>query len=122
MFSGTGLRGLDGTAWYHPRRLSVDSGAVAAGNANPAQQVLDVGATHGDDLGGLRIYAFAGSLGAQRVIDAARSLARQSGVPRRRVTAVNRSATYSHNDPNSAYPRNDFIARLVPFLARVRRD
>ena len=122
MFSGTGLRGLDGTAWYHPRRLSIDSGAVAAGNANPAQQVLDVRATHGDDLDKLRIYAFAGSLGAQRVIDAARSLARQSGVPRRRVTAVNRSSTYSHNDPNSAYPRNDFIARLVPFLARVRRD
>ena len=25
MFSGTGLRSLDGTAWYHPRRLSIDS-------------------------------------------------------------------------------------------------
>jgi pimeloyl-ACP methyl ester carboxylesterase len=122
MFSGTGLRGLDGTAWYHPRRLTIDSGAVAAGNVNPAQQVLDVRATHGDDLDGLRIYAFAGSLGAQRVIDAAKGLARQSDIPRRRVTVVNRSSTYSHNDPNSAYPRNDFIARLVPFLARVRRD
>jgi pimeloyl-ACP methyl ester carboxylesterase len=122
MFSGTGLRGLDGTAWYHPRRLTIDSGAVAAGNMNPAQQVLEVRATHGDDLDRLRIYAFAGSLGAQRVIDAAKGLARQSDIPRRRVTVVNRSSTYSHNDPNSAYPRNDFIARLVPFLARVRRD
>ena len=32
-----GLRSLDGTAWYHPQRLTLDSGAVAAGNANPAQ-------------------------------------------------------------------------------------
>ena len=50
MFSGSGLKGLDGTAWYHPQRLTIDSGAVAAGNANPAQQILDVHATHGDDL------------------------------------------------------------------------
>jgi pimeloyl-ACP methyl ester carboxylesterase len=121
MFSGTGLPGLDGTAWYHPRRLTIDSGAIAAGNANPAQQVLDVRATHGDDLRKLRIYAFAASLGAQRVIDAARGLASQSGIPARRLTVVNRSSTYAHNDPNAAYPRNDFIARLLPFLARVRR-
>ena len=47
VFSGWGLKGLDGTAWYHPQRLTIDSGAVAAGNANPAQQVLDVHATHG---------------------------------------------------------------------------
>ena len=50
MFSGWGLKGLDGTAWYHPQRLTIDSGAVAAGNANPAQDVLDVRATHGSDL------------------------------------------------------------------------
>jgi pimeloyl-ACP methyl ester carboxylesterase len=122
MFSGTGLPGLDGTAWYHPRRLTIDSGAVAAGNANPAQQVLDVRATHGDDLPKLRIYAFGAALGGQRVVDAAKSLARQSSIPRRLVTVVNRASTYAHNDPNSAYPRNDLIDRLVPFLARVRRD
>jgi hypothetical protein len=58
MFSGWGLRGLDGTAWYHPMRLTIDSGAVAAGNANAAQRVLDVHATRGRSLPrGLRIYA-----------------------------------------------------------------
>ncbi len=50
MFYGAGLKSLDGTAWYHPRRLTIDSGAVADGNANPAQKVLDVRATHGRDL------------------------------------------------------------------------
>ena len=50
MFSGTGLPGLDGTAWYHPRRLTIDAGAVAAGNPNPAQEILDVDAIHGADL------------------------------------------------------------------------
>src|SRR3954447_10736749 len=79
MFSGWGLKGLDGTAWYHPLRLTLDSRAVAAGNANDAQGVLDVHATHGHDLPKrLRIYAFAAALGGQRVLDAAKALARQS--------------------------------------------
>ena len=121
MFSGSGFKGLDGTAWYHTRRLTIDSGAVAAGNANPAQPVLDVRATHGDDLDGLRIYAFGAALGGERVLDAARLLARQSGIPRRHLTLVERSAIYSHNDPNSAGPANEFVKRLVPWLARVAR-
>jgi hypothetical protein len=122
MFSGWGLRGLDGTAWYHPMRLTIDSGAVAAGNANPAQAVLDVRATHGRDLPRrLRIYAFGASLGGRRVLDAAATLARQSRIPKRNLTLVDRHATYSHNDPNSAYPRNAFLARLVPYLRRLGR-
>jgi hypothetical protein len=120
MFSGSGLRGLDGTAWYHPRRLTIDSGAVAAGNRNPAQEVLGVRATHGDDLPRrLRIYAFGAALGGERVLEIARILARQSGIPRRRLTLVDRSRTHSHNDPNSAAPRNAFVERLVPFLERI---
>jgi hypothetical protein len=121
MFSGWGLASLDGAAWYHPLRLTIDSGAVAAGNANPAQRVLGVRAVHGDDLPrGLRIYAF-GAVGGSAVLDAARLLAQQSGIPRRRLTLVNRTRTYSHNDPNSAAPRNAFVDRLVPFLRRVAR-
>jgi hypothetical protein len=45
MFSGWGLQNLDGTAWYHPMRLTIDGGAVAEGVANPAQSVLDVHST-----------------------------------------------------------------------------
>jgi hypothetical protein len=120
VFSGWGLKGLDGTAWYHPQRLTIDSGAVAAGNANRAQRVLDVRATHGDDLPQrLRIYAFGASLGGERVLAAARILARQSGIPKRRLTLIDRQRTYSHNDPNSAAPRNAFVANLVPFLEGI---
>jgi len=121
LFAGAGLKGLDGTAWYHPQRLTLDSGAVAAGNANPAQRTLGLRAVHGDDLPKrLRIYAFAASLGGARVLDAARTLAAQSGIPRRRVTLVDRSATYAHNDPNSAAPRrNAFLKALIPFLKRT---
>jgi hypothetical protein len=119
MFSGWGLPGLDGTAWYHPLRLSIDSDAIAAGNANPAQDILGVRATHGDDLPKrMPIYAFGASLGGERVLEAARILARQSGIPKRRLTLVKRER-YSHNDPNSAAPRNDFVANLVPFLRRI---
>jgi pimeloyl-ACP methyl ester carboxylesterase len=122
MFSGWGLKSLDGTAWYHPQRLTIDSGAVAAGNANPAQDVLDVHATHGDDLSRkLRIYAFGAALGGERVLDAARVLASQSGIPKRNLKLIDRRTTYSHNDPNSASPKNDFLKHLVPFLKKLSR-
>ncbi len=32
MFYGTGLSGLDGTAWYHPQRLTIDSGSGQRGD------------------------------------------------------------------------------------------
>jgi pimeloyl-ACP methyl ester carboxylesterase len=122
MFSGTGLPGLDGTAWYHPMRLTIDSGSVANGVANPAQDVLGVRAIHGADLPRkLRMLAFGGSLGGQRVLDSTKALATQSGIPRRQLSLTNRATTYSHNDPNSAYPKNAFVAKLVPFLRKVAR-
>jgi hypothetical protein len=122
MFSGWGLKGLDGTAWYHPQRLTIDAGAVAAGNANPAQKVLDVRATHGDDLPRhLRIYAFGAALGGERVLEAATALAEQSQIPKRNLTLVDRHTTYAHNDPNSAAPRNAFVRTLLPVLRRIAR-
>jgi pimeloyl-ACP methyl ester carboxylesterase len=120
MFSGTGLQSLDGTAWYHPQRLTIDSGAVAAGNANPAQQILDVRATQGRDLPKrLLIYAFGAALGGQRVLDGATALAEQSGIPRDQLALVNGEAEYSHNDPAGASPTNEFLDNLRPFLRRV---
>jgi hypothetical protein len=122
MFSGWGLKGLDGTAWYHPRRLTIDAGAVADGNANPAQKVLGVRATHGRDLSrSLRVYAFGAALGGRRVLDAASALAKQSHIPKRQLTLVDRHTTYAHNDPNSAAPKNDFVKFLLPFLAKIGR-
>ena len=121
MFSGWGLKGLDGTAWYHPLRLTIDAGAVAAGNVNPAQQILGVHATHGDELPkSLRIYAFGAALGGTRVLDATRALAAQSHIPSSHLVLIDRQTTYAHNDPNSASPsRNDFLKRLIPFLKKL---
>ena len=119
-FAGEGLPGLDGTAWYHPLRLTIDAGAVADGNANPAQKVLDVHAIHGEDLPrNLRIYAFAAALAGTRSLDAAKTLAKQSHLAAGRLTLVDRHRTYAHNDPNTAAPsRNAFLKTLVPFLKR----
>jgi hypothetical protein len=121
MFSGWGLQNLDGTAWYHPMRLTIDGGAVAEGVANPAQSVLDVHSTDASKLPkSLRIYAFGAALGGARVLSAAQTLAATARIPRRNLKLVDRSATYAHNDPNSADPKvNAFIKRLVPFLRKV---
>ncbi|HEX4719867.1 MAG TPA: hypothetical protein VH300_15185, partial [Thermoleophilaceae bacterium] len=122
-FSGWGLKALDGTAWYHPLRLTIDAGAVADGNANDAQSVLGVHASHGRDLPkSLRIYAFGAALGGKRVLDAANTLAVQSHIPRRQVLLVDKHTTYAHNDPNTAAPKRDvFLKKLIPFLTSIAR-
>jgi pimeloyl-ACP methyl ester carboxylesterase len=123
MFSGTGLRGLDGTAWYHPMRLTIDAGAVAQGNANPAQKILDVDATMGHKLPrNLKIYAFGAALGGPGVPAAAEQLAKQSHIPRRNLTLLNRQSTYAHNDPAGASPsHNLFLKKLLPFLKGIAK-
>jgi pimeloyl-ACP methyl ester carboxylesterase len=122
MFCGKGLRSLDGTAWYHPVRLTLDSRSVADGNANPAQSVLNVKAIHGDDLSRkTKIYAFGAALGGEGVLATARILAQQSGIPDANLTLINRQSTYSHNDPSSAAPKNEFIGDLIPFLGRIQK-
>ena len=123
MFAGRGLQGLDGTAWYHPERLTLDSGAVNNGNRNPAQSVMGVRATMGHRLPRrLRMYAFGAALGGKAVLTATRQLARQSHIPRRRLVLVDRHATYAHNDPAGAAPKhNVFLRHLLPFLRRIGR-
>jgi len=115
-FFSPNLRDIDGTAWYHPMRLTIDSRSVAAGNDNPAQDVLDVNAIHGDDLGDMPILAFGAALGGQRVLDAAQNLADQSGIPADKLTLIDRHDTYTHIDPFTAFPENDFSSALVDFL------
>jgi pimeloyl-ACP methyl ester carboxylesterase len=121
MFSGWGLQNLDGTAWYHPLRLTIDSGAVGDGLPNPAQSVLDVHSTDATKLRKrLKIYAFAAALGNTRVLDAAKALAAEARIPRRNLKLVNRASTYAHNDPNAAAPKvNAFLKRLIPFLNSI---
>jgi hypothetical protein len=121
MLSGTGVNNADGSEWYFPMRLTIDTGAVDEGNANPAQQVLGVNATLGHKLPrSLRIYAF-GAYGGAAILTAAQTLAKQSKIPASQLTLINRHGTYSHNDPAAAYPNNAFFSGLVPFLKRIAR-
>ena len=115
----SGPVGMDGSSWYHPRRLSLDSSVVNGGVKNAAQKTLGVRATHGRDVR-IPIYAFETSLGKGRVLKGAKELARRSNVPRRDLTLVGRSSTYAHIDPLSADPKkNAFLKTLTPFLRRI---
>jgi hypothetical protein len=114
-----GIPGMDGTSWYRPARLSLDADAVNGGVANPTDAVLNVHATHGDDVH-VPIYAFATVLGNQRVLDAASELAQRSNVPSKDVTLVDRISTYVHCDPIAASPdQNDFLKTVEPFLRKI---
>ena len=120
MFAGAGILNIDGTEWYFPQRLTDDTRAIGNGIANPAQKVLNVNSTMGRRLPHkLLMYAFGTILGKQAVLDDAKALAKQSGVPMRNLTLVNRDTTYSHNDPNGAYPKNAFFSALIPFLRKA---
>ncbi|MGE5407776.1 MAG: hypothetical protein ACM3NV_04110 [Syntrophothermus sp.] len=119
MLAGAGLTNADGTEWYFPQRLSIDAGAVAQGNANPAQQVLGVRATLGKRLPKrLKIYAF-GAYGGTEVLNDAEELARQSRIPQANLTLIDRHRTYAHNDPAAAFPRNAFFSKLLTFLKGI---
>jgi hypothetical protein len=124
MFSGWGLLGHDGTAWYHPMRLTIDSGAVGDGVANPAQAVLDVHSTDASKLRkSMRIYAFGAALGGANILTDAQALAASAHIPRKNLKLVDRSATYAHNDPNAAAPKvNAFLKRLIPFLRATEKS
>lgn len=120
MFSGMGINNVDGTEWYFPQRLTDDTRAVGNGLANPAQRVLGVRSTMGRRLPKrLLIYAFGAALGGPAVPAAARALAKQSGIPMRNLTLLNRQSTYAHNDPAGAFPHNVFFDHLVKFVNKV---
>ena len=120
MFSGYGLQGVDGVEWYFPQRLTDDTAVVDNGLANPAQKVLGVRATMGRKLPhSLLMYAFGAALGGPGVPAATVALARQSHIPMRNLTLLNRRTSYAHNDPAGAYPHNVFFTHLVGFLHRV---
>ncbi len=115
----SGIPAMDGSSWYHPLRLSIDAGAIANGTRNPAQKVFGDRATHGRDVH-LPMYAIETSLGAGRVLRNVRQLARQSGVPRRKLVLVDRHTTMAHIDPLVDVPRrNALLKTVVPFLKGI---
>src|SRR6202011_2472925 len=110
MLSGTGVRSADGSEWYFPERLTIDTGAVAEGNANPAQGVLGEHATHGHELpSSLHILAINSELDkvfgpGNGALKSAEILAEQSKIPSENLTLIDVESTYSHNDPAGGYP------------------
>ena len=111
--------GIDGTAWYHPRRLSIDSAAVNGGIENLAQELLGVRAIHGTELD-LPIYALETTFGAGRVLNGARLLAEQSGIPDRELTLVDESDRLTHTDPMGVETaQNPLVETLVPYLRTI---
>ena len=50
MLAGAGIARPTASEWYFPERLTIDTGAVAEGNDNPAQEVLGEHAIHGHEL------------------------------------------------------------------------
>ena len=126
---GTGLNSADGDEWYFPERLTIDTGAVADGNANPAQEVLGEHAIHGHELPtSLKILAISSELdkvfGGGSVLTAAEILAEQSGIPAENLTLIDKETEYAHNDPAAAEPGgniegNAFYAALVPYLEGI---
>jgi hypothetical protein len=116
----SGIPGADGTAWFHPRRLTLDAMAVGGGVRNRTQRLLGLRASHAADVH-VPIYAIETAFLKGRVLIAARALARRSGLPATKVELVDRAASSAHADPLFDVPaHNDFLRTVVPFLERIR--
>ena len=122
MLAGAEVRRADGTEWYFPERLTLDTGAVANGISNEAQEVLGEHAIYGEHLPtSLHIIAISTELdkdlgGGFSTLNFAEDLAMQSHIPMEQVTLINEEDSYAHNDPNGAYPTNVFFEALIPYL------
>jgi len=123
MLSGAGLLFADGTEWYFPERLTIDTGGVADGLPNAAQDVLGEHAIHGTELPkSLKILAIDTELDKLlpgNTLEGAVGLAQLSGIPLSNLTLINEEAQYSHNDPAGGFPNNEFFNHMVPFLEGV---
>ena len=139
MLAGTGVREANGSEWYFPARLTLDTGAVNNGIETPAQKVLGLQTTMGtdlskSDLGGteLHILAIDSELdtlfggGGQTTLTEAQALAEQNGIKSENVKLIDRLSSYSHNDPAGALPEehegvegNVFFDELKPFLEKI---
>lgn len=115
MFAG--IEGIDGTAWYHPLRLTLDGRTTNLGNPHPAQEALGVRAIHGAELD-LPLYAFETGFGQGRIVAGARALAEQGGLAEDQVTLVERHDV-THTDPMAIDPDNPLVETLVPFLESI---
>ena len=106
MFSGTGLKGLDGTAWYHPHAADDRRRrGRRRQRATPRRRC----STSRDPRRTTCRSACGSTRSARRSAASACSTPRRRwpssrSIPRGNLTLVNRSATYAHNDPNSAAP------------------
>ena len=125
MVSGTALR-ESGSEWYFPARLTLDTGAVGNGLSNPAQEVLGLHSTMGEELPkSLHILAIDSELdklfgGELTTLTEAELLAAQSGIPPSNLTLIEEKNAYAHNDPAGATPEiNEFFKHLVPFLKAI---
>jgi pimeloyl-ACP methyl ester carboxylesterase len=123
MLAGTGLVFADGTEWYFPERLTIDTGAVGDGIPNPAQEVLGEHAIHGTELPkSLKILAIDSELDKRlpaNTLEGAVALAKLSGIPLANLTLIEEESEYAHNDPAGAYPNNEFFNHMVPFLQGI---
>jgi pimeloyl-ACP methyl ester carboxylesterase len=126
MLAGAGLHNASGSEWYFPARLTLDTGAVGNGLANPAQEVLDLHSTMGEQLPkSLHILAIDSELdalfgGEQTTLTEAELLASQSGIPPANLTLIEEKNSYAHNDPAGATPEiNEFFKHMVPFLEEI---
>lgn len=115
MFSG--IDGIDGTTWYHPVRLTVDSRTTNAGVATPVQQLTGVRTTKAADLD-CPIFALETLFGTGRILSGARLLAKNAGIPDDQLTLVE-AHDITHTDPMAIEKNNPLVEGLTRFLSKI---
>ena len=106
----------NGVEWYFPTRLEIDWLGADQMRMNSVARFLSLRLEHTRRIK-VPIYAFQTDLTGGGVLRGVRRLIKESRITHRQALLVNGAPDYSHSDPLTAAPDNEFVGGLQDFLA-----
>jgi pimeloyl-ACP methyl ester carboxylesterase len=111
-----GQEPVNGTEWYFPKRLTIDTNGADRMKMNDVAEFLGLRLMHTKRID-VPIYAFQTDLTDGGVLSGAKALVKRAKTTKREALLVNGAPQQSHLDPLTAAPeRNKFLKKLVAFL------
>jgi pimeloyl-ACP methyl ester carboxylesterase len=111
-----GQEPVNGTEWYFPKRLTIDTNGADRMKMNDVARFLGLRLMHTAGID-VPIYAFQTDLTDGGVLGGARALVKRAQTTKKQALLVDGEEQQSHLDPLTAAPkRNKFLRNLIGFL------
>ena len=111
----------NGTEWYFPKRLTIDTDGADGMRMNDVAEFLGLRLEHTRQID-VPIYAIQTDLTGGDVLRGAKRLVKRAGTTKAEATLVNADPQQSHLDPLTAAPgKNKFLKTVAPFVDAIGR-